>query len=237
MAGWRLRSADGPSLAIIIPCLNEAAALDDQLRALQGLPDVRIVFVDGGSDDDTVARIRQAGFECIEHAPGRATQMNAGAALCREADVLCFLHADTMLTAEHLADIRDVMGEPAIAGGRFDVRLSGSSMAFRLIERLMNWRSRLTRISTGDQAMFVRRKMFEWLGGFPEQPLMEDIELSRRLKRVGKIACLPRPVVTSGRRWERHGIGRTVLLMWKLRLYYRLGVPVEKLAAMYDHAR
>ncbi len=207
------------------------------MRALQCLPDVRVVFVDGGSDDDTVARIRQAGFECLEHTPGRATQMNAGAALCGDADVLCFLHADTMLTAGHLADIREVMGDPAIVGGRFDLRLSGAPTIFRLIEWLINWRSRLTRISTGDQAMFVRRKVFEQLGGFPEQPLMEDVELSRRLKRVGKIACLPRPVVTSGRRWERQGIGRTILLMWKLRLYYWLGVPAEKLAAMYDHAR
>ncbi len=195
-----------------------------------------VLFVDGGSEDGTVERIRRAGFDCIQSEAGRATQMNAGAAQCT-AEVLWFVHADTGFTASHIDDIRRVMRSSDVVGGRFDVRLLGRHPVFRIIERLMNWRSRVTKIYTGDQAIFVRRNVFEQLGGFPEQPLMEDIELSRHLKRVGKTACLYRPVVTSSRRWEQYGIGRTILLMWKLRLYYWLGMPAEKLATMYYHVR
>jgi len=225
-------------LTILIPCLNEAAEIETLLQRLREMQNagVRVLFIDGGSSDDTVARIRTAGFDCMQSEAGRAVQMNAGATLCTT-EVLWFIHADTVVTADHIADIRHAMVDSVVVGGRFDVRLSGRHPLFRMIEFFINVRSRITKISTGDQAMFVRRDVFERLGGFPDQPLMEDVEFSRYLKRVGKVVCLSRPVITSSRRWEQHGISRTMWLMWKLRLYYWLGIPVEKLAAKYDHVR
>ncbi|MDQ6959719.1 MAG: TIGR04283 family arsenosugar biosynthesis glycosyltransferase, partial [Mariprofundaceae bacterium] len=163
---------------------------------------------------------------------GRAFQMNAGAEQS-ESDILLFLHADTNLFSSHIEDVERVMCGPDVVGGRFDVRLSGNHPAFRVIEFFMNWRSRLTKISTGDQAMFVRRKVFERMGGFPEQPLMEDVEFSRCLKREGHIVCLHSRVTTSSRRWEKHGIVRTVLLMWWLRFRYWLGASPAALKRLY----
>ncbi|MES0372581.1 MAG: TIGR04283 family arsenosugar biosynthesis glycosyltransferase, partial [Mariprofundaceae bacterium] len=167
---------------------------------------------------------------------GRAQQMNRGAELCHS-EVLLFLHADTEMNAASLDSVRDVMQKTYVAGGRFDVTLTGSRPLFRVIEFMINLRSRMSKISTGDQSMFVRRDLFESVGGFPNQPLMEDIELSKRLKREGSIACLRDSVITSSRRWEQHGLMRTILLMWKLRLLYWAGVSPERLEKMYRHAR
>jgi len=162
--------------------------------------------------------------------------MNAGAAES-SADILLFIHVDTELNSSHIEDIKAAMRDPIVVGGRFDVRLSGLHPAFRMIEIMMNLRSRLTKISTGDQAIFVRREVFDNIGGFPDQPLMEDIEFSRLLKKKGEIACLQRKIVTSSRRWEKYGIVRTVILMWRLRLLYWLGVSPARLAATYREAR
>ncbi|RMH60208.1 MAG: glycosyltransferase, partial [Zetaproteobacteria bacterium] len=201
------------------------------------LPIDELIVVDGGSSDATCELLHAAKVRWIRSAPGRAQQMNAGARLATS-DILLFLHADTAIDASAIEAMRQAMrSDPDVVGGRFDLRLSGSHPALRVIECMINLRSRLTRISTGDQAMFVRRAVFARLGGFPTLPLMEDVAFSRMLKRTGRIACLKARVCTSSRRWEQHGLGRTVLLMWWLRLLFWLGVPPARLARMYRHAR
>ncbi|GMQ99454.1 MAG: TIGR04283 family arsenosugar biosynthesis glycosyltransferase [Zetaproteobacteria bacterium] len=220
------------TVAIIVPVLNEVEYLPRLLAHIREWGMDEIIFVDGGSSDETLQILKNADVKWIHSERGRAVQFNAGAVQSKS-DILLFLHADTSLFSSHIEDIKRAMRNPSVAGGRFDVRLSGHHPAFRIIEFFINWRSRLTRISTGDQAMFVRREVFTRLDGFPEQPLMEDIEFSRRLKREGRIACLHRHVVTSSRRWEKHGIARTVLLMWWLRLRYSLGADPEVLKHRY----
>ncbi len=224
------------TLAIIIPCLDEADRIPALARMLRGLDADEIICVDGGSQDGTRDLLAQHGLPCLVAGRGRAMQMNAGAAVC-SSDILVFVHADTVLGQEHLDDIRHALEDGAVPGGRFDVRLSGTHPAFRMIEWLINARSRLTRISTGDQVMFVRRQVFVRLGGFPEQPLMEDIEFSKRLRKLGKIACLRRPVTTSSRRWEKAGILHTIFHMWWLRGLYALGVSPHWLALHYRKIR
>jgi len=162
--------------------------------------------------------------------------MNAGAGTCKS-DIILFIHIDTELGAGYISAIESVMRQLGMAGGRFDIRLSGNHPAYRIIAWFMNVRSRLTKISTGDQAIFVRREVFERMGGFADLPLMEDIEFSTRLKREGHIACLRQTVTTSSRRWQSYGIIRTILLMWKLRFLYWLGTPAGKLAAIYRDVR
>ncbi len=224
------------SIAVVVPLLNEGERLPQLLKMLEGLQADEVVLVDGGSSDGSDLLLSASPFKWIRSKPGRAIQMNAGAALCKS-DVLLFLHADTELTKDSIGSVKSAMEAPEIVGGRFDVELSGDRPGFALITFMINLRSRLTGISTGDQCQFVRRDIFEQLEGFPEQPLMEDVELSKRLKRAGRIACLRDKVTTSSRRWERHGTLKTVLLMWKLRLYYWLGVAPERLAAIYRDAR
>lgn len=231
-----------PSVAVILPVFNEAAHLDQTLSAL--LEHQRfdeIIVVDGGSTDASMEIVCKfmspAGPEAqpapilIQSPRGRARQMHAGAQAAK-ADVLLFLHADCTLPAGATDDIRDVInhGRP---WGRFDVRLSGRHFLFRVIERLMNWRSRLIGIATGDQAIFVRRDIYRVLGGFAPLPLMEDIDFSGRLKWIGEPARLAGPVIASSRRWEKNGIVRTILLMWALRFLYWLGVSPTRLARWY----
>lgn len=223
-------------LSIIVPVLNEAATIGGQLAALQALraAGAELVLVDGGSSDGTASLARPLVDRLIVAPRGRALQMNAGArASC--GSVLLFLHADTTLpvTADALV-IRAV--EEGARWGRFDVRIAGTHPLLRVVERLMNWRSRLTGIATGDQAMFVRRDVFERLGGFPEIPLMEDIALSTQLRKIAPPACLHEPVTTSGRRWEKHGVLRTILLMWRLRAAYFFGADPQQLAIRYGYA-
>ena len=227
-----------PALCIVVPVLDEAQTLAPRLQALQGLRErgARLVVVDGGSRDATWA-IASAHADLALRAPrGRATQMNAGAAAC-PADVLLFLHADTALPA----DADQLVGR-ALQGrsgwGRFDVHIDSDRPLLRLVGFMMNWRSRLSGIATGDQAMFIRRDLFQQVGGFPELPLMEDIALSKALKRHGRPACLRQRVTTSARRWERGGVWRTIFLMWRLRLAYFLGAEPARLATRYrpdDH--
>jgi len=224
------------SIAIIIPVFNEAAVLPELTERLQAVGADELIFVDGGSCDESRRLLEYSGVRWLQSEPGRATQMNAGAEGCIS-DILFFIHADTIIGYSNISVVRETMKDDSYVGGRFDVRLSGNNIAFRMIEWLINMRSRLTGISTGDQCQFVRRSVFEQMGGFPEQPLMEDIEFSRRLKRQGRIACLNETVITSSRRWEQHGIVATVWLMWKLRFLYRFGVSPEKLAQMYRQAR
>lgn len=219
-------------LSIIVPTLDEAEGIAATLLPLQDLRAQahEVIVADGGSTDAT-ATLAAALADRVTAAPrGRARQMNAGAAVA-DGEALLFLHADTLLPDGAAAVI-----EAALDGhvwGRFDVRIAGRPFMLRVVAALMNLRSRLTGIATGDQALFVTRAAFDAAGGFPEQPLMEDIELSRRLKRLGPPACPRARVVTSGRRWERHGVWRTILLMWRLRFDYWRGVPPARLAARY----
>jgi len=220
------------TVAVVLPVLNEADTLPAALARLQEQSPDQIIVVDGGSRDAT-RRIAQAApaVRLLGSAPGRAVQMNAGAA-ATSADILLFLHADTRLPPGALDAVRAAVSAGRV-WGRFDVRLDGARAAYRVIEWFMNRRSALTGIATGDQAIFVRRDVFASLGGYAPIALMEDIELSRRLKRIGTPARLAGPVTASVRRWERQGVVCTVLRMWGLRLLFRLGVSPTRLARWY----
>jgi rSAM/selenodomain-associated transferase 2 len=221
-------------LSIIVPVLREAENLARLLPALRGeARDVEIVVADAGSDDgsrEVAARV--PGVTVLACERGRARQMNAGARVAR-GDVLLFLHADTVPPAGFERAIARALAEPGVVAGRFDVRLDNPRWPFRLIAGLMNLRSRLSGISTGDQALFVRREVFEALGGFPDIPLMEDVEITRRLKRRGRQAALREAVTTSARKWEREGLVRTIGLMWALRFLYACGVSPARLHRWY----
>jgi len=225
------------SVAVVIPILNEATSLMENGKQFQFLANCYdVMFCDGGSEDETCSLLQKYNLDYCHSPRGRALQMNTGAKFSK-ADIIVFIHADTSLSSSHIQAIQDVMSRESIVGGRFDIRLSGQSLAFRIIEFMINLRSRITGISTGDQCQFVRRSVFEEIGGFPEQALMEDVAFSKRLKEYGEIACLNNKVITSSRRWEKHGIVKTVLLMWKLRFLYWLGTSPEKLAEIYRNVR
>ncbi len=223
-------------LSVIVPTLDEAEALPAALAAARQPGVTEIIVVDGGSRDGTLALARTLADRVLETARGRARQMNAGAAVAR-GDVLLFLHADTRLPAGYAQAVARALADPRVVGGRFDVRLDATGLAYRVVGRLISVRSRVTRVATGDQAIFVRRAVFARLGGYPAVPLMEDVALSRALKRAGRVACLGETVVTSARRWQRHGVARTVLLMWALRAAYYAGVSPARLARIYRDAR
>ncbi len=222
-----------PPMSIVLPVLNEAGQIEATLANLAPLRrrGVEVIVVDGGSDDDTVERAAALADAVVAASRGRARQMNAGAAIAR-GELLLFLHADTLLPpdADHLV-------HQALAGGgrwgRFDVRILGQHPMLRVVATLMNWRSRLTGIATGDQALFMRRESFDQVGGFPDQPLMEDIEISRRLRALAAPICLAQRVATSGRRWESRGVWRTIVLMWRLRWRYWRGESAQHLAQAY----
>lgn len=223
-------------LSIIIPALNEAGCIRDILRQLQALraQGHEVILVDGGSCDETIA-LAQALVDQLLPAPaGRALQMNVGAKAA-SGQVFWFLHADTRVPDKAARLIIEAL-QQAGSWGRFDVRLSGDKLLLRLVERMMNWRSRFTGVASGDQGIFVTRKLFERVGGFAELPLMEDIDLSRRLKREQWPVCLRDTLTTSSRRWEQKGVLRTIALMWYLRLAYFLGVSPARLAMRYDQA-
>ncbi len=226
-----------PSLSIIIPVLNEgeriAAALD-ALAPLRALG-VEIVVIDGGSRDATVQRARLRANRVISAPRGRATQMNAGAEKAT-GDILLFLHGDTRLPSDADHVLLNGLERTGCAWGRFDVRIDSKDPLLRIVARMMNARSRLTGIATGDQAIFVKRDAFQKVGGFPPIELMEDIALSKLLKRVGPPLCLRECVVTSPRRWEKRGTVSTILLMWRLRLAYFFGADPKNLAQLYGHA-
>lgn len=217
-------------LSVIVPCLNEAAVLADSLGALAPLRRAghEVIVVDGGSHDGSADLARALCDRVLAAPRGRAVQMNAGARAAY-GNALVFLHADTVLPADAPAQIEGALR--ARAWGRFDVRIDGRHPLLRVVAAAMNLRSRVTGIATGDQAIFVRRDAFR---GFPEIALMEDIAFSRAMRRrQGWPACPRGPVRTSGRRWERHGVVRTVLLMWRLRLLYFFGARPERLERLY----
>ncbi len=222
-------------ISVIIPVLNDAESLEAQgplLRALQAQGH-EVIIVDGGSHDDSRRVAGEITPKVIDCGRGRALQMNAGADAAG-GELLLFLHADTRLEPGALQALLAQRARRVEAfWGRFDVRLDGENWLYRVIEMMMNFRSRITGIATGDQAICVSRALFQRQGGFPRIPLMEDVALSKRLRKCAAPVCLRPPVVTSTRRWARHGIVAMTLLMWRLRLAYFLGVDPARLARMY----
>ncbi|HEX6910770.1 MAG TPA: TIGR04283 family arsenosugar biosynthesis glycosyltransferase [Longimicrobium sp.] len=225
---------DPDRISIIVPALDEAGGIRHTLEPLQPLRarGHEVLVVDGGSGDGTPELARPFADHVIASPRGRARQQNAGAAVAG-GGVLLFLHADTRLPADADALVLDGLRAAGRGWGRFDVRLTGAHPLLRVIERMMGIRSRLSGIATGDQAIFARRDWFARAGGFPDIPLMEDVALSRALRRVGPPLCLRPPVVTSSRRWEERGVWRTMALMWRLRLEYALGADPARLAERY----
>src|SRR5262249_36200901 len=223
-------------LSIIMPVFNEGEGIAATLDALADLRALgtEVIVVDGGSRDATIQRARLRADRVISAPRGRALQMNAGAAKAA-GDVLLFLHADTRLPAHADYVVLKGLERSGRAWGRFDVSIDGRSPLLAVVGRLMNLRSRLTGIATGDQAIFAQRDAFQAVGGFPEIPLMEDVALRKRLKRVSRPLCLAERVVTSGRRWETHGVLSTMVLMWRLRFAYFLGADPKELARQYGY--
>ncbi len=217
--------------------LNEAAAIASTLGAIRrGAPGAEIVVVDGGSIDASVAQARPLCEALIAASRGRAQQMNAGARAAH-GETLVFVHADTIVPSTFAADIASALSNPAVVGGRFDVKLDASGLVYRIIGAMISLRSRISRTGTGDQAIFVRREVFDRLGGFPELELCEDLEFARRLKRAGRVACLRARVTTSARRWNQGGVVRTIVRMWLIRAMYLTGVPPARLKRMYSDTR
>ena len=229
-----MQPSTGGTISVIVPLLNERRVLQQLIAELRQHRQngCEVILVDGGSHDGSTELARAAGLAVLTSEPERARQMNTGARRAR-GDILLFLHADTRLPDGAIKLIRRALADKSRTWGFFAVQIEGSSRLLRLVAFLMNQRSRLTGIATGDQAIFVRRTTFERLSGFPEQPLMEDVEISRRLKRTARPVCLRERVSTSGRRWETRGILRTILLMWTLRFAYWAGARPETLAKLY----
>ncbi len=220
-------------ISVIIPALNEADNIEETLLPLQAWRHQghEVIVADGGSHDETIALARPLADRVVNAPRGRARQMNLAANKAR-GDVLLFLHADTRLPDAALTLMRAAIQKKP--WGRFDVRLSGQHAMLRVVEFMMNRRSQLTGIATGDQAIFVTRALFEKINGFTDMPLMEDIDLSKRLKTFSKPACIHHQLVTSSRRWEQHGIFKTILLMWRLRFAYFFGAKPEQLVKIYQ---
>jgi rSAM/selenodomain-associated transferase 2 len=222
-------------LSIIVPTYNEAEGI---VATLESLAELRrrgheVIVADGGSSDGTANLAQGLADRVLETNRGRAGQMNA-AARAAAGDVLLFLHADSCLPAAADRLVLQGLAAGACVWGRFDVRIAGSHPMLRVVETMMNLRSRLTHICTGDQCLFVRREVFETVGGFPSQALMEDLAISARLRRVSAPLCLRQRCTTSARRWESRGVLRTIVLMWWLRLQYALGAAPSRLARVYE---
>ncbi len=220
------------SISIIIPALNEEASIKKLLQHLQTCREQghEIIIIDGGSSDKTLSIAEPLADNVICSTAGRAEQMNKGAFNAKH-DILWFLHADTITPADAIENIQKALNKND--WGRFNVRLSGSSFLFRIIEKMMNLRSCLTGIATGDQGIFIKRDIFNLVNGYSDIALMEDIDISKKLKKISKPACLKEKLITSSRRWEQRGIISTVILMWRLRFLYWLGVSADKLATQY----
>lgn len=224
------------ALSIIIPVLNEIELIETHLRRLSELRarGAEIIVVDGGSQDGTDTAAGTNGDRVLSAPRGRASQMNAGARVA-SGDMLIFLHVDSVLPDEADISVTDALSHPGTIWGRFDVRIEPATRLLNLVAWTMNLRSRLTGVATGDQAIFVHRSIFLEIGGYPDIPLMEDIALSKRLKRIARPIRLRERVSTSARRWQKHGVLRTIFLMWRLRLAYFLGADPGTLAKAYGY--
>jgi len=220
------------TISVIIPTCNEAVNLLTILTALTGEDLVEVVVADGGSVDGTGELAKATGVRVVGTLPGRARQQNAGAAVAT-GEFLLFLHADTTLPAGFAVAVRDALARPGVVAGAFRLRIAGEGRGLRLVEWLANWRSQWLQMPYGDQALFMRRKSFIAVGGFPDLEIMEDFELVRRLRKVGKVELLERTVATSARRWQRLGVVRTTLINQLVIVGYFLGVAPARLADWY----
>ncbi|MBW2466355.1 MAG: TIGR04283 family arsenosugar biosynthesis glycosyltransferase [Deltaproteobacteria bacterium] len=220
------------SISIIIPAYNEAANLQRLLPELQEVPGVELLVVDGNSTDNTVDLVKSLSVQVLVVSPGKAEQMNAGAGAAH-GNILLFLHSDTRLPPGFAEAVRDGLNKPGVSAGAFHLAIAGKSFGLRVIERLANFRAKVLQMPYGDQGIFVSRDMFYSVGAFPGQPIMEDFELVRRLKRRGKIEILPLYATTSARRWKRLGVIRTTVMNQLIIIAYLLGLSPKKLAGWY----
>ena len=227
---------EAEKISIIIPVLNEANTINAVLARILGTSNLEVIVVDGGSQDETVALAQSVGVKVISATGGRANQMNAGAAVAT-GSILLFLHADTHLPPAFDTFIRQVLQNTGVIAGAFELRIDAELWGIRLIEKMVNLRSRFLSLPYGDQAIFLKASIFKEIGGFPNLSIMEDFELMRRLKRYGKIVIAPASVVTSGRRWQKLGVVRTTLINQLIIIGYFLGVPPAKLARWYRQRR
>ena len=220
------------SISIIIPALNEAASIVRTLSPLEGVENLEVIVVDGGSIDETAELAGSRGAQVIQSNPGKAVQMNTGAKAAA-GDILVFLHADTLLPQDFSHLIVSALNQTDVAAGAFRLTIDSTGVSIRIIEYMANLRSRLLQLPYGDQALFIRKVLFEEIGGFPELPIMEDFILIRQLKRKGKIVLLPESVTTSPRRWLHLGIFKTWLINQLIIIAYYLGMPPERLTRLY----
>lgn len=220
------------SISIIVPVLNEEKNIEAVLLPLQNVLGVEIIVVDGGSQDQTVDRVKGLGIQVVASLPGRAKQMNTGAQAA-SGTVLLFLHADTRLPQEFVIPIHQTLAKPGVVAGAFRLRIDGHQLGLRWVEQGVQWRSHLCQFPYGDQAIFLKTETFWALGGFAELPIMEDFELVQRLKQLGRVAIAPACVTTSGRRWQRLGVWQTTVLNQMIIAAYLLGVPPDRLARWY----
>lgn len=221
-------------LSIIMPTLNESPAIVSILERLQPLRarDAEVIVVDGGSTDNTASLAATHADAVLTHERGRAAQMNAGARVAH-GDVLLFLHADSVLPADAESAIAAALADRRHVWGRFDVNIDGTHPMLRVVAWFMNHRSRLSGVATGDQGIFVTREAFDTAGGFPNQPLMEDVAFCKQMLQTSKPFCVASRITTSGRRWEKHGVWRTIFLMWRLRWNYYRGADPTQLHRLY----
>jgi rSAM/selenodomain-associated transferase 2 len=217
------------TISVIIPVLNEAENLPKTLTAIPTAPNLEVIVVDGGSQDDTVSITRRFGAQVIVSKPGRAYQMNVGA-IAAQGEILLFLHGDTRLPADFVWQVHQTLAQPGVAAGAFELTIDAGVTGLRWVEWGVRWRSRLLQLPYGDQAIFLKARVFHGIGGFPELPIMEDFELLRRLKRQGRIAIAPTAVITSGRRWQKLGVLKTTLLNQLAIVAYLLGVSPTRIA-------
>ena len=227
---------EAEKISIIIPVLNEANTINAVLARILGASNVEVIVVDGGSQDETVALAQSVGVKVIAVTSERASQMNVGAAVAT-GSILLFLHADTHLPPAFDTLVRQVLQNTGAIAGAFELRIDAELWGIRVIEKMVDWRSRFLSLPYGDQAIFLKASIFKEIGGFPNLPIMEDFELMRRLKRYGKIAIVPAPVLTSGRRWQKLGVVRTTLINQLIIISYFLGVHPARLARWYRQRR
>ena len=222
------------SISIIIPVLNEVNTITQTISTAQTAKDkdIEIIVVDGGSNDGTIELIKCLNIQIISSLPGRATQMNCGAKIAR-GKILLFLHGDTLLPSNFDRMLEEILVKPKIIAGAFELSIRGKTKGLRIVERMVNWRSRYLQMPYGDQGIFLPAKIFQEIGGFPEIPIMEDFELIRQLKKRGQIAIVPAPVFTSGRRWQKLGILKTTFINQIVIIAYLLGVSPKRLARLY----
>lgn len=223
-------------ISIIIPALNEAGNIKQTIATTQPSQNIEVIVVDGGSQDETVAIAQSLGVKVISSFPGRAVQMNAGVALAT-GEILLFLHADTQLPVGFDEMIRAGLQQPGVIAGAFALRINAEGASLRFVEKGVYWRSRFLQMPYGDQAIFMTKAIFQQVGGFPELPIMEDFELMRRLKPMGKIIILSVPVITSARRWLQKGVFKTTIINQIVIIAYLLGITPAQLRIWYSQGK